>query len=188
MTRMRSHMWSITERSWLTIRKVSPRSSRSGSAGSAPRPARLASSAEVGSSSSRIAAPASARGRWRRAGAGRRKAGADSGSGTRPAGRHRSAPARRGRRVLQAVDRQRLGQGAVDGVARVQSWRRGPGTPSAPARLKSRPARRGQGLAADADGAAADRRQPADRAQDGGLAGSAFADQAEAFARINREG
>ena len=94
------------------------------------------SSAEVGSSSSRIAARGSARGRWRRAGAGRRRAGADSGSGSAAA--EADLVAARGAMRASASPMPWIASGSasasVDRLAWDAASRRGPGTPSARAR------------------------------------------------------
>ena len=119
MTRMRSHMWSITARSWLTIRKVRPRSARRRDQQvqdfGLHRGVERARSVRP-AAGSRV--PASARGRWRRAGAGRRTAGAGSGSG-------RGGQAHIGQRLHHARDRCRGRPWMASGSDRVRSmvWR-----------------------------------------------------------------
>ncbi len=71
--------------------------------------------------------------------------------------------------ILQPMDRQRLGQDAVDRVARVAASRRGPETPSGRGRRSACRAAP-QPFAIDPNLARRDRRQPADGAQDRGLA------------------
>ena len=90
-------------------------------AGSAPRPAPRRRAPRSARRAAGSAARGSARARSRRAGAGRRRAGAGSGSGS-PSPRPTSSSARsmRASASRDAVDRQRLGQDAVDRLARMQ--------------------------------------------------------------------
>ncbi len=183
-----------TRRSWLMNSMVMPmlglhrRASGSAPAPAprrrAPRPARRRRSAPVRWPS---------RGRWRSAGAGRRRIRAGSGPAPRAAGRPRRAGCRRGSGAVvgraDAMHHLRLDQGLGHGHPRVERAER---ILEDHLHLPALPA---QGLAAqshadrtvEADRAGGRLDQPQHQPGDGGLAGTGFADQAEALAARQRE-